>query len=81
MQKNDIEGLTPIQIKDKYALPELPTHMVDVKPMPGTNINVGGAAGYKEGNKWGKGEGRQWYIDQADLPNEWFGNSKRIKEK
>ena len=53
--------------------------------MPGTNINVGGAAGYKEGNKWGKGEGRQWYLDvppRTLVENaDWFNNPVKIKGK
>ena len=34
MEKSEIEGLTPEQIKDKFALPETPTHITDVK-VPG----------------------------------------------
>lgn len=30
MRKSDIEGLTPAQITDLYALPKVPTHICDV---------------------------------------------------
>ncbi|HMO67341.1 MAG TPA: hypothetical protein PKE25_01530 [Novosphingobium sp.] len=52
----DIKGLSPQQIKDKFALPELPTHVSDVSVPAGTRIRVG-EAGALPG--WGNGGGLQ----------------------
>jgi filamentous hemagglutinin len=79
MNKSDIEGLNAVEMQQKYALPGVPTHMVDVDPALGTNVNVGGASG----NTYGAGGGRQWYIERDSLPDkklpeEWFSNSQKI---
>ena len=56
MRAEDIEGLTPSQIKDKYALPAIPKYICDVEIKPGTHLREGIA---NEVDGWGKGGGRQ----------------------
>lgn len=41
MKKSDIQGLTALQIKEKFALPNIPTHISDVSVPAGTNMRVG----------------------------------------
>jgi hypothetical protein len=41
MYADDIAGLTPQQIQNKFALPYTPTHMVDVAIPQGTQIRYG----------------------------------------
>ncbi|WP_157573144.1 hypothetical protein [Novosphingobium sp. AAP83] len=56
MRKEDIEGLSPQQIKDKFALPDLPTQVSDVSVPAGTKLRVGEAGGLPP---WGSGGGMQ----------------------
>ncbi len=41
MKASDIDGLTPQQIADKFALPEVPTGITSVTPPAGTRIRTG----------------------------------------
>ena len=45
MRGSDIEGLTPEQIADKFALDFVPTRITSITPPPGTQIRVGEANG------------------------------------
>lgn len=52
MKVSDIEGLSPQQIADKFAFPEVPTGVTTITPPAGTRIrtgevnpNFGGAGG------------------------------------
>lgn len=56
MRPEEIRGLSPQQIKDKFALPELPTHVSDVSVPAGTKIRVGEAGALPP---WGGGGGTQ----------------------
>ena len=72
MKKSDIEGLTPAQIADKYALPKEPTHICDVNLSSDFNLQTG-IANSVEG--WGKGGGQQFdtmgkFIDEDAFVNE-----------
>lgn len=72
MKKSDIEGLTPAQIADKYALPKEPTHICDVKVSSDFNLQTG-IANSVEG--WGNGGGQQFdtmgkFIDEDAFVNE-----------
>lgn len=52
MPKSEIDGLTPEQIADKYALPQVPKFMCDVTVPAGTKIRIGECNplfGYKGG--------------------------------
>ena len=44
MKADDIAGLTPAQIKNKYALDYIPDKICDVNIPSGTNIYIGVAA-------------------------------------
>lgn len=59
LRAEDIEGLTPLQIQDKFSLPATPKYMTDVKLPAGTTIRKGivnPLAG------WGKGGGVQFDL-------------------
>ena len=79
MPRSDIEGLSAGEIKQRYALPDPPTHMVDVNPTRGTHVNVGEAAG----NGYGAGGVRQWYLDKkiGEEESKWFKNPRKINGK
>ena len=57
MKKDDILGLTPAEITDKYALPKEPTHMCDVE-LPSDYKLECGIANRVDG--WGSGGGLQF---------------------
>ncbi len=59
MRKEDIKGLTPAQIQDKFDLPELPTRIVDVTPPAGIKIRTGTV---NSGNFGGSGGGIQFEV-------------------
>lgn len=56
MKSEDIAGLSPIQIRDKFALPAIPEYVTDVTLPAGTRIRVG-EVNPLEG--WGSGGGLQ----------------------
>jgi hypothetical protein len=56
MEASEIQGLTPAQIQDKFALPNLPNKVVDVVVPKGAKIETS-TAGFVEG--WGQGGGAQ----------------------
>ena len=68
MEKESIEGLTPKQIQDKFALPKEPKYVVDVELQPGTQMRKGITAKVKE---WGNGGGVQY-----DLKGQTIGDFK-----
>ena len=41
MRQSDIAGLTPQQIANKFALPEVPTGITSIRPPAGTEIRTG----------------------------------------
>ena len=59
MRYEDIKGLTPQQIRDKYALPDIPKYICDVELKPGTHLRQGIA---NEVDGWGKGGGTQFDL-------------------
>lgn len=65
MPISEIEGLSAEEIKDKYALPQIPIYMSDVTVPKGTNIKVGIVAGKGD---WGGGGGLQ--IELMDIISE-----------
>ncbi len=74
MRASEIEGLSAQEIKDKFSIPELPTHISDVNVPAGTNIRVGVAAKV-EG--WGKGGGTQ--VEVLDrVQDDWITNTSKI---
>ena len=59
MALKDVEGLTPAQIKDKFALPGMPSHVVELELPSGTQL-ITGPCNPVEG--WGRGGGIQYFI-------------------
>lgn len=74
MRAEDIEGLTPLQIQEKFALPNTPKYVCDVELEAGTHLRVG-EANPLEG--WGAGGGTQY-----DLMGQRIGNftNERVLE-
>ena len=77
MREKDIIGLTPEEIKDKFALPYTPTHVVDVK-IGNITIRTGIV---KEVESWGKGKGQQFDANGTHLNEEQFVNEREIGER
>lgn len=75
MKASEIEGLSAEQIKDKFALPSLPTHISDVNLPKGTKIRTGVAGKVKD---WGNGGGVQIELQQRIAENA-FTNTRKIQ--
>ncbi len=75
MKSSEIEGLSAEQIKDKFALPELPTQVSDVNVPSGTKVRIG-TAGKVDG--WGDGGGGQVEVLQR-LPEDAFTNTRNLE--
>lgn len=75
MREDDIIGLTLEEIKDKFALPYTPTHVVDVKI--GNIIIRTGVV--KEVDGWGKGQ--QFDTNGTRLNERQFINEREIGER
>jgi len=81
------------EIQQKFALPETPTHIVDVKPNRKVQATVSSVAGTKSenggiANHFGKGGGQQWKIQEdlkdpavRDQVQNWFKNPRPLGEK
>lgn len=71
----DIQGLSPQQIKDKFALPTLPSFVVDVQVPPNFRLRMGEA-----NNIPGWGQGGGWQVQAVgDLQQLVFSNVRPIK--
>ena len=68
MKAEDIEGLTPLEIQNKYALLNTPKYVCDVELEAGTHIRVGEVNPI---DSWGYGGGIQY-----DLIGQRIGNFK-----
>ncbi|AJQ53653.1 hypothetical protein RY45_05970 [Aeromonas hydrophila] len=75
MKKEALEGLTPEQIKSKYALPELPTYMSEVNVPAGTKVRTGTVNPLPAYN--GIGNATQYELLQR-LPESAFTNTVRL---
>ena len=75
MNASEIEGLSAKEIKDKFALPELPTHISDVNVPEGTKVRIG-TAGKVDG--WGNGGGQQVEVLEK-LSEDAFTNTRKLK--
>ena len=73
----EIAGLTPDQIRDKFALPTLPTHISEVRIPAGSHLQVGTVAP-QEG--WGEGGGTQYQSLDKNPDEDWFSEPKLISE-
>jgi hypothetical protein len=74
MSKSDVEGLTPAQIRDKFALPETPSFVSDVKVPAGTVIRTGEVAPQAG---WGAGGATQFELLNR-LPESLFTNTRPL---
>ena len=74
MRKADIAGLTPNQIRAKYNLPEVPTHIVDAKLPRGTKVKVSLSAKIKAFGSDVKDGAIQYEIvkPKKEIPKKWF---------
>ncbi len=75
MKADDIRDLSPQQIKDKFDLPELPTHITDIKPPRGTKIRTGSV---NPGNFGGAGGGKQFQL-KSKIPDDAFTNPRALQ--
>jgi hypothetical protein len=75
MKESEIQGLTPAQIREKFALPTEPSHVCSVDiPGDGRTLRKG-KAGPVDG--WGAGGGTQNQI-VGDLVPAWFSTERRL---
>ncbi|MGP1568258.1 MAG: hypothetical protein ACTTHM_06035 [Peptoanaerobacter stomatis] len=74
MKAEDIEGLTPVQIQDKFALPSIPKYVTDVNLEAGTHLRTG-VVNPLEG--WGNGGGIQ--FDLMGQRTGEFANERLLK--
>ncbi len=77
MRESDIQGLTPQQIQDKFDLPEIPSHIVDVTPPEGTRIRTGTV---NSGNFGGDGGSTQFELLE-EIDDDLFVNPRRLGSK
>lgn len=75
MRAEDVKGLTAQQIKDKFAIPELPKYISDVDVPAGTRLRVGKV---REHDVWGEGGATQFELKDR-LSNENFKNTRRLQ--
>ncbi|WP_348030048.1 hypothetical protein, partial [Eubacterium sp. CAG:156] len=59
MKADDIKGLTPLEIQNKFALPNTPKYICDVELEAGTHIRVGEVNPL---DGWGNGGGTQYDL-------------------
>ncbi|WP_075679793.1 T7SS effector LXG polymorphic toxin [Roseburia sp. 831b] len=59
MKADDIKGLTPLEIQNKFALPNTPKYVCDVELEAGTHIRVGEVNPL---DGWGNGGGTQYDL-------------------
>ncbi len=75
MRREEVQGLTPQQIQDKFALPELPTYISEVHAPSGSYLQVGAAASQVG---WGTGGGIQYQFLQR-VDEGWFANKQLLE--
>lgn len=76
VRAEEIDGLSPAQIRDKLALPETPTMISDVRVPAGTHLRVG-TVGKQEG--WGNGGGVQYELLDR-IPSDSFSNARSLTQ-
>jgi len=75
MRAEEVEGLSAAEIRDKFALPEMPKYLSDVQVSAGTRMSVG-RVGEQPG--WGVGGGMQYELLDR-LPETAFTNRRPLK--
>ena len=74
MRPKEIEGLTPLEIQEKFALPNTPEYVSEVHLPAGSYVRVGRVA-TQDG--WGAGGAMQYqYLEQ--VPKKYFKNMRLI---
>ena len=76
MRAEDIQGLTPMEIQDKFALPNIPKYICDVELSAGTRIRAGEVNPIDE---WGSGGGIQYDLIGQRIGE--FKNERLLEEK
>jgi hypothetical protein len=76
MKAEEIQGLTPQQIQNKFALPEVPKYVCDVNIPSGTTIRCGIAGPQPEFG--GLGGGVQFDLMQQLIDIERFTNPRLL---
>ena len=76
MRAYDIEGLTPLEIQNKFALPNTPKYVCDVELEAGTHIRVGEVNPL---DGWGNGGGTQYDLIGQRIGN--FKNERLLEGK
>lgn len=76
VKSSDVEGLTASQIRDKLALPQLPTHVSDVIVPAGARLRIGQAAPQPG---WGAGGGVQVRVESVGGAQMQFLNRRPIQ--
>lgn len=77
MPYDEVVGLTPAEIKDKFALPAMPKYIVEVEVPEGTKMFTG-KCNPLEG--WGKGGGTQYFVtNNFEIPTQ-FDRKRLIAE-
>ena len=74
MNADDIAGLSPQQIQNKFDLPYTSTHITDVKPQKGTTIRTGAV---NSGNFGGNGGGTQFEL-RGLISDDSFSNPRAL---
>ncbi|HXC05443.1 MAG TPA: RHS repeat-associated core domain-containing protein, partial [Bacteroidia bacterium] len=74
VKREEIEGLSAAQIKDKLALENIPDKMVEVEVPANTNMEASVAGP----NEWGSGGGVQYKILEGNIQGSWFGEAQAI---
>ena len=76
MKAEDIAGLSPKQIKNKFSLEHIPTHITDVTVPPGIKMRTGISGKVPV---WGDGGGQQFQILE-EISDVWYSNARRLVE-
>jgi filamentous hemagglutinin len=85
MPVSEIRDLTPEQVASKFALPQTPTHIVDVNVPPGQQLRATIANDINIHNDRslggnGGGGGVQFELmDKSAIKESWFSNARNIK--
>ncbi len=75
MREEDVAGLSPAQIKEKFALPDTPSFISQVNVPSGTKVRVGEVAPQ---DGWGKGGATQFEL-LTRLPENAFVNTRTLR--
>ncbi len=73
IKKESIRGLTPLEIKNKFSLPEMPTHITEVDVPAGTRIR----RGLTNSNFGGRANSIQYDLVTA-IPGKSFSNTRKL---